>query len=136
MDSVATVPILEARQITKRYPGTLALDKVDFRVRPGKVTALIGENGAGKSTLVKILGGIEQPTEGSLLFAGSEIAMRSVRDADVYGIGIVHQELNLCPNLSVAENIFLGRELTSRGGMLDRQGQWDHTRDLLRRLEQ
>jgi erythritol transport system ATP-binding protein len=126
--------ILEARDISMQYPGTLALDRVTFALRAGTVSALIGENGAGKSTLVRILAGIAQPTGGSLVLDGAEIAMRSVRDADAFGIGIIHQELNLCPNLSVAENIFLGRELTLRG-VLDRKRQRERTRELLAKLE-
>jgi erythritol transport system ATP-binding protein len=128
--------VLEARHVTKQYPGTLALDRVDFRIRHGRVSALVGENGAGKSTLVKILAGIEPATGGCLLLDGAEIHMRSVRDADTYGIGIIHQELNLCPNLSVAENIFLARELTSRTGLLDCRRQEERTRQLLARFEQ
>jgi erythritol transport system ATP-binding protein len=126
--------VLEARDVSMRYPGTLALDKVNFSLRRGQVSALIGENGAGKSTLMKILAGIEHPTGGSLLLDGQEISMRSVRDADAHGIGIIHQELNLCPNLSVAENIFLARELTAHG-LLDRKQQEDRARGLLARLE-
>ncbi|MBS1857462.1 MAG: sugar ABC transporter ATP-binding protein [Acidobacteria bacterium] len=117
-----------------QYPGTLALDRVDFTLRRGTVAALIGENGAGKSTLVKILAGIVQPTGGALLLNGEEVALRSVRDADARGIEIIHQELNLCPNLSVAENIFLGRELTV-GGVLDVKRQEERARELLARLE-
>ena len=126
--------VLEARGVSMQYPGTLALDNVTFRLRQGKVSALIGENGAGKSTLVKILAGITQPTGGCLLLDGAEIAMRSVRDADAHGIGIIHQELNLCPNLSVAENIYLARELTVHG-VLDKRQQEDRARELLARLE-
>ena len=131
MDSGFT---LEARRVCRQYPGTLALDDVTFGLRPGAVTALIGENGAGKSTLVKILAGIERPTSGSLLLDGHPVALGSVRDAGAFGIGIIHQELNLCPNLSVAENIFLARELTRRGA-LDRRGQESQARELLARLE-
>jgi erythritol transport system ATP-binding protein len=126
--------VLEARGVSLRYPGTLALDNVTFRLPRGKVSALIGENGAGKSTLVKILAGIAQPTAGSLYLDGRKIAMRSVRDADAHRIGIIHQELNLCPNLSVAENICLARELTVRG-VLDKRRQDDLARRLLARLE-
>lgn len=131
----ATTITLEARAVSKQYPGTLALDNVDFVLRGGEVTALIGENGAGKSTLVKILGGVEQPTAGSLLLDGTEIRMSSVRDADAQGIGMIHQELNLCGNLSAAENIFLGREMTDRG-MLNRRGQEEIARQLMSRLGQ
>lgn len=126
--------VLEARAVSMQYPGTLALDQVTFRLRRGQVAALIGENGAGKSTLVKILGGIAQPTGGRLLLDGAEISMRSVRDADARGIGLIHQELNLCPNLSVAENIYLARELTVHG-VLDKRQQEDRARDLLAKLE-
>jgi erythritol transport system ATP-binding protein len=126
--------ILEARDVSVQYPGTLALDNVTFALRRGTVSALIGENGAGKSTLVKVLAGIAQPTRGSLLLEGSEIRFESVRDADANGIGIIHQELNLCPNLSVAENIFLAREITSCG-VVDRRQQELRARELLERLE-
>ncbi|HEY3444368.1 MAG TPA: sugar ABC transporter ATP-binding protein [Paludibaculum sp.] len=126
--------VLEAREVSLQYPGTLALDGVTFRLRAGRVSALIGENGAGKSTLVKVLGGVESPTRGSLLLDGEPIALRSVRDADSLGIGMIHQELNLCPNLSVAENIFLARELTTHG-LLDSTAQHHRAEALLARLE-
>ena len=127
--------VLEARGVSKQYPGTLALDNVSFQLRGGKVTALIGENGAGKSTLVKILAGVEAPTLGSLALGGEDVTFESVRDADRAGIGMIHQELNLCPNLSVAENIFLAREVTARG-MVNRKEQERRAGELLRRLEQ
>jgi erythritol transport system ATP-binding protein len=127
--------VLEARGVSMQYPGTLALDNVSFRLHRGKVGALVGENGAGKSTLVKILAGIAQPTRGCLLLDGAEISIGSVRDAAAHGIGIIHQELNLCPNLGVAENIYLARELTVHG-VLDKRRQEDRARELLARLEQ
>src|SRR5215831_379939 len=127
-------PVLEARGVSMQYPGTLALDDVTFRLPRGAVSALIGENGAGKSTLVKILAGIAQPTHGSLYLDGAEVQFRSVRDADARGIGIIHQELNLCPNLSVAENIFLGREISAKG-VLNRREQERQAAELLERLE-
>jgi len=126
--------VLEARDVSMQYPGTLALDNVSFRLRRGRVSALIGENGAGKSTLVKVLAGIVQPTRGRLLLNGAPISMHSVRDADAHKIGIIHQELILCPNLSVAENIYLARELTVHG-VLDKRRQEDRARELLARLE-
>lgn len=126
--------VLEARRVSKQYPGTLALDDVTFRLRSGTVTGLIGENGAGKSTLVRILAGIERPTAGSLFWNDSEIELHSVRDADTHGIGIIHQELNLCPNLSVAENIFLACEIVKHG-VLDKRQQEEQARQLLLRLE-
>src|SRR5665811_1995296 len=90
--------IMRAEQVTKVFPGTLALDKVSFNVYRGKVNVLIGENGAGKSTLMKILAGVEQQTEGKILLDGQEINLRSPLDATRLGIGIIYQELNLCSN--------------------------------------
>ena len=126
--------VLEAREVSMQYPGTLALDGATFRLVRGTVSALIGENGAGKSTLVRILGGIERPTSGHLYADGREIVLHSVRDADAHDIGIIHQELNLCPNLSVAENIFLGHELSTRG-ILNRARQEERARELMALLE-
>ena len=110
--------ILSAENITKVFPGTVALDDVSFQVRMGKVNVLIGENGAGKSTLMKILAGVEQPTHGKILLDGHEIQLHSPLDATRLGIGIIYQELNLCANLSVADNIFLARE-TTRNGLIN-----------------
>ena len=123
------LPILEARGVGKTFPGTQALDSVDFAIYPGKVHALVGENGAGKSTLVKILAGIETPTTGTLLESGRPIRLESTRDADRFGIGVIHQELNLLPDLSVAENIFVGHELRRYGVLVDRAGQRRVTRE-------
>jgi erythritol transport system ATP-binding protein len=128
--------VLEARGLTKVFPGTVALNGVDVRLRRGSVHALIGENGAGKSTLVRIIAGVEQPTSGTLTFEGETIALRSARDADARGIAIVHQELQRFPNLSVAENLFVGRELTTRFGTVDHAAQRHAARDLLARLGQ
>lgn len=128
--------ILQARQISKLYPGTVALDKVDFNVYRGKVNVLVGENGAGKSTLMKIIAGIEQATEGQLLLDGEEIQVRSIADAERQGIGIIHQELNLFANLSVAENIFMAREIKKNGLVIDQAAQKEQTRRLLQRLQQ
>ena len=127
--------VLAARAVSKQYPGTTALDGVDFAVRRGQVSALIGENGAGKSTLMRILAGVEQPTAGTLELDGRPIRLASPRDAAARGIAMIHQELNLVPNLSVADNIFLGRERT-RYGILERTAQERQTRDLMARLEQ
>jgi erythritol transport system ATP-binding protein len=130
-----TRPVVQAFEVSMQYPGTLALDKVSFAVHAGTVAALIGENGAGKSTLVRILGGIERPTSGHLLIDGVTTVLRSVRDADSRGITTIHQELNLCPNLSIAENIFLGREKTRRGA-IDCAYQNRRTNELMTLLEQ
>jgi len=106
-------PVLEMKGITKHFPGVRALSAVDLRLLPGEVHALMGQNGAGKSTLVKVLTGVHPPDSGQLLLEGHEIKPQSPLDAQKLGISTVYQEVNLCPNLSVAENIFLGRGGTS-----------------------
>src|SRR5215813_385994 len=127
--------VMVAEKITKRFPGTVALDEVDFTVYAGAVNVLIGENGAGKSTLMKILAGVKRPTSGRLLLDGSAVAFKSTREAAHAGIGIIFQELNLYPNLNISENIFVARELT-RGGVVQHAAQEKVTRELLARLEQ
>ena len=104
------MPILEMSKISKRFPGVIALDAVDFEIYEGEIVALAGENGAGKSTLMKILGGVYQPDGGAIRINGRETAIRSVGDASANGIGFVHQELNVLDNLNIGENVFLGRE--------------------------
>ncbi|WP_141609244.1 sugar ABC transporter ATP-binding protein [Litorilinea aerophila] len=128
--------ILRAENITKLFPGTVALDKVNFNVYRGKVNVLVGENGAGKSTLMKIIAGVEQATEGRLLLDGREIQINSVADAERHGIGIIHQELSLFPNLSVAENIFMGREIKKNGLLIDEATQRERARRLIEGLQQ
>ena len=103
-----TNPLLEMRGITKRFPGVLANDRVDFDVAAGEVHALLGENGAGKSTLMKMLYGMMQPDAGSISVNGSPIVLRSPTDAISHGIGMVHQHFMLVPTLTVAENVALG----------------------------
>src|SRR5262252_8215609 len=115
--------VMVAEKVTKRFPGTVALDQVDFDVYAGAVNVLIGENGAGKSTLMKILAGVEQPTLGTIEVRHERINFGSIRDANAAGIGIVFQELNLCSNLSVSENVFLGRDLAKGGFHIDRAEQ-------------
>jgi erythritol transport system ATP-binding protein len=127
--------VMVAEKVTKRFPGTVALDQVDFTVYAGAVNVLIGENGAGKSTLMKILSGVERPTSGRLLLDGSPVAFKSTREAAHAGIGIIFQELNLYPNLNISENIFVARELT-RGWVVQHGAQEKVTRELLARLEQ
>jgi erythritol transport system ATP-binding protein len=115
--------VLEARHITKRYPGNTALDGVSFRAYRGSVNVLIGENGAGKSTLMRVLSGVEAADSGEIWMEGRRIVMESPRDATAQGIAIVHQELSVLTNLDVSENIFAGRELTRQGGMVDRDSE-------------
>ena len=112
--------VLRMAGITKLFPGVRALDSVDFEIAAGEVVALIGENGAGKSTLMKVLGGVHQPDGGSIEVLGDTVSIRSVGDADHLGIGFVHQELNVLDNVTVAGNIFLGREPRSWKYLIDR----------------
>ena len=110
-------PVLSARNIVKTYGNTRALKGVDFDIYRGTVTTLFGENGAGKSTLMKILSGVEQPTDGQLVLDGENARFASTVEARDRGISIIHQELSLAPNLSVRDNIFMGRELTTARGV-------------------
>lgn len=127
--------VLVAEKVTKRFPGTVALDQVDFTVYAGAVNVLIGENGAGKSTLMKILAGVDRATSGRIVLNGVPVEFKSTREAAHAGIGIIFQELNLYPNLNISENIFVARELT-RGGVVQHAEQENVTRTLLNRLEQ
>lgn len=126
--------ILEARAITQRYPGTIALNAVDFRVYRNQVNVLIGENGAGKSTLMRILAGVESPDEGELRLEGVPMVLRSPREAAQHGIAIVHQELSVLPNLDLADNIFAGREPVRSGVFVDRRQEESRSAEALRRL--
>lgn len=127
--------ILKAEGVGKVFPGTIALQEVDFEVRRGAVNVLVGENGAGKSTLMKILAGATEPSTGRLLLRGQQVSFQSVRDAAQKGIGIIYQELNLCPNLSVAENLSLIDPPTRFGFDIDRTRQAERAKTLLARLE-
>ena len=102
--------LLTMRHIEKRFPGVLALNDVDFTLRKGEIHALMGENGAGKSTLIKILTGVYQMDGGEVTIEGTPISIHSPQDAQNNGISTVYQEITLCPNLTVAENMFIGRE--------------------------
>jgi len=122
MTTSSTSPLIEIRQVTKRFPGVVALKDVSFDVRPGEFHSICGENGAGKSTLMKILSGVYTDFEGQILVKGVVVNFTGTREAEGSGISIIHQELNLVEELTVAANIFLGRELTSGWGLLnDRQ---------------
>ena len=105
-----TAPVVAMRGITIRFPGVLALDDVDFTLRPGEVHALMGENGAGKSTLIKALTGVYPIDAGTITVAGEPQVFASTGDAQAAGISTVYQEVNLCPNLSIGENVMLGHE--------------------------
>ena len=121
MSKAVSQPALWAKGVSKRYAGVQALDKVSVEFFPGEVVAIIGENGAGKSTLMKILSGVVQPDEGKLFLNGEEVRFPGPRDAMAKGISLIHQELNLAENLSIADNLYLGREIRWAGplGLID-----------------
>src|SRR5260370_35302687 len=106
-----TMPLLEARGISRRFGHVRALDRADFAVHAGEICALIGDNGAGKSTLVKILSGADRPDEGQILLAGKPVAFDSPNTAQAHGIATVYQDLPLAAELPPSENLFLGREI-------------------------
>jgi len=111
--------IISMENIYKSFPGVQALENVDFSLRKGEIHALVGENGAGKSTLIKVMTGVEKFDRGKMVFDGDEIRIKSPQHANNLGISTVYQEVNLCTNLSVAENILLGREPRRLGGLID-----------------
>ncbi|MBS4640053.1 ribose ABC transporter ATP-binding protein RbsA [Aeromonas media] len=127
-------PILELTGIVKTFPGVRALDEAGLRVYPGQVMALLGENGAGKSTLMKVLTGIYQADAGSVSYRGQPVHFKGPRDSQDQGISIIHQELNLLPELSIAANIFLGREPRTRFGSIDHKQLRERASTLLARL--
>ena len=126
--------LLHMQHISKTFPGVHALQDVDFSLRAGEIHALMGENGAGKSTLIKVLTGVERPDGGSIHLDGREIHPRSPQQAQALGISTVYQEVNLCPNLSVAENILLGREPRTMG-RIDWKTMYARARQILARLD-
>ncbi|MEU6805833.1 sugar ABC transporter ATP-binding protein [Streptomyces neyagawaensis] len=130
MSGLLPSPLLALRGIGKSFLGVRVLDGVDLQVAPGEVHAVVGENGAGKSTLMKVVSGVHQPDEGTVEFAGAPRTFRSPREAQQAGIGIVHQELTLLPERTVAENVWLGREPLRRG-LVDRRAMLSHTAGLL-----
>ncbi|HTU00992.1 MAG TPA: ATP-binding cassette domain-containing protein, partial [Candidatus Sulfotelmatobacter sp.] len=115
---MAEQPLLQVQGITKTFPGVLALDGVNFELYPGEVHVLLGENGAGKSTLMKILAGAYQPDSGAIAVNAQPVRLANPRHAQRLGVGIIYQEFNLVPYMSVAENIFQGR-FPHRFGLLD-----------------
>lgn len=123
--------LITMTNISKRFPGVQALRDVSFSLQKGEIHALLGENGAGKSTLIKVLTGVERHDDGTILMEGRPISPKSVQEAQLLNISTVYQEVNLCPNLSVAENLFIGRERKKRG-LID----WEHTTQAAQRLLQ
>ncbi|GAA0327860.1 sugar ABC transporter ATP-binding protein [Actinoallomurus spadix] len=128
-----TEEILRVRGLRKRFPGVVALDGVDFDLRPGEVHVLLGENGAGKSTLIKMLSGAYHPDEGQIFVDGREAAIRTAEDAQRHGVATIYQEFNLVPQLTVAENLMLGRP-PRRFGIVDKKAMYRHARELLDRV--
>ena len=118
MELESRPPLLETRRLVKRFPGVLALDRVDVTLHRGEVLAVIGENGAGKSTLMKILAGLQEADSGEVLLDGEAVTIDSVQRATELGISLIHQELNLSDNLDIGANIYLGRE-PRRWGFID-----------------
>jgi len=126
--------ILEMKDITKEFPGVRALNGVDFRVIKGRVMALLGENGAGKSTLMKILTGVYKRTSGEIYYNGEAVEFKNSKESQDKGIAIIHQELNLIPQLTIAENIFLGREPINKFRKIDWNKLFRDSKVLLKKL--
>ena len=122
--------IIQMHSITKKFGSVTVLDHVDFSVKRGEVLALVGANGAGKSTLMKILNGIYTPTSGEIELNGKKVVFNNPVDAFKCGVSMIHQELDLVENLSVAENIYLGREMM-KGKIMDRAAMYEKTQNLL-----
>src|SRR6266545_880243 len=126
-------PIAEVVGAAKRFPGVRALDDVSFTLIPGEVHALVGENGAGKSTLIKLLTGVYPPDSGEIRYAGAPVTFRRPLDAQAAGISTIYQEVNLVPLMSVANNLYLGREPRNRLGLIDFRRMHADAAALLRR---
>ena len=123
---------LTVENITKIFPGTIALSNVSLQVKAGEVHALVGENGAGKSTLMNIISGVLQPDEGTIQFLGEPVQFANPCEAQAAGVGFVHQELALCPHISVAENIYMGRYDKGPFGFIKRKKLYADTAELLK----
>lgn len=126
-----TAPLLQVQNVSRSFPGVKALSDVSFSVEAGEVHALVGENGAGKSTLLSIMNGLLQPDEGQILAQGEPLTLGGPADAIAHRLAMVHQELVLCPNLTVAENVFLGREKAANGESRSSQGVVARTQALI-----
>jgi ribose transport system ATP-binding protein len=126
--------IVEMRNITKRFPGVVALDQVDFQLRPAEVHVLLGENGAGKSTLIKVLSGAYTTDEGEIFIDGKRVDIHSPQDAIDRGLRFIYQEINLVRQLDIARNMFLGMEPMRMPGIIDQKRLYDHAAELLERF--
>lgn len=127
--------VLMMEGIVKRFPGVIALDRVDFTLYPGEVHVLLGENGAGKSTLMKILSGAYTKDEGKIFISNQEVEIGDPRTAQDLGIAIIYQEFSLIPHLTVAENIFIGREPRKKNGLIDWEVMKKSTQEILKELD-
>lgn len=131
--------LVETRGLTKRFGGLVAVNSVDFNVKPGEVVALLGDNGAGKSTLIKMISGVYQPDGGSIQVMGEETKITTPKDALSKGIETIYQDLALAENLNVYSNIFLGREKTKKTlglfNVLDHQYMFDESQGILNKLD-
>ena len=126
--------VLELKDITKRFPGVVALDHVQFRLKKGEIHALMGENGAGKSTLIKVITGVHKPDEGQMLVNGEEVFFQNTNDSAAKSIAAIYQHSTTYVHLSVTENIFIGHELRNRFGLLDWPEMHRRAEKLLRSL--
>ena len=129
-------PLIELRKVSKFFPGVIALNKADLKLYSGEVHGLMGENGAGKSTLIKLLTGSYKPDEGEMLLDGQPLKVNGPKDAMNMGLTAIYQELNVIPKLTVWENIFLGRELRNKKGLLDIPQMKERAKELLQQLRQ
>jgi D-xylose transport system ATP-binding protein len=139
MNDTASTPVLSLKGVSKSFGPVQALSEVDFEVRQGEVVALVGDNGAGKSTLVKVIAGIHPADDGTVSFEGNEVTITGPSDAVALGIATVYQDLALCDNLDVVENLYLGREKAAEGpvgaaGQLDEVAMEKRTGELLENL--
>ncbi|WP_317856103.1 sugar ABC transporter ATP-binding protein [Chakrabartyella piscis] len=127
--------VLQMKKVTKEFPGVKALSDVDFNIYKGECMALIGENGAGKSTLMKVLSGVYPKYEGEIVFRGKKVAFDTPRQANEAGIAIIHQELNMISYMKIYENIFLGREIKTKFGKLDKKAMVQKAKELMDEME-
>ncbi|WP_224217322.1 ATP-binding cassette domain-containing protein, partial [Escherichia coli] len=125
--------IIETHDLSRIYPGVVALDNVNYRVYRNKVNVLIGENGVGKSTMMKMLAGVETPSSGKIILDGKEVTLNSTHQAEKHGISIIFQELNLFPNMNVMDNIFMANEFFQKG-KINEKYQYELAKSLLERL--
>jgi len=128
-------PVIKMKKIAKEFPGVRALSDINLEFYPGEVHALLGENGAGKSTLIKIISGIYQKDEGTMFYQGEECEFENARQALHHGISVIHQELSIIPDLTVAENVFLGREPKKKSGLLDKLRMNKETDEILKTMD-